>query len=151
MRRNVGLALATLAVVVLSGCADEGGTATGDETDLPVEAAAVVDRYFAAMNEHDGEAFLDTVNLAVYEYVSLNTSVPAEAVAFAVSEGDFIVDRYDEIAVQLEHTVSNTVLVAVSARRPNVEPNPVHGIMVLELNDYPDRGWLVTRDQRFGM
>ncbi len=145
------LCVVLLATALVGGCAEDSNDGAKSESDLPVEAAAVVDRYFAALNEHDEEAFLGAINAAVYDYVGLNVSHTAEEIAYTVAKGEFGAERIDELAVVLEHTISNTAYVAVSARRPDVEPNPVNGIMVLELVEYPDRGWLVTLDHRFGL
>jgi hypothetical protein len=129
---------------------DPTGDDTANESDLPPEAAAVVDEYFRAINEQDVEAFAAVINPAVYEYVFSGTSFTAESFATRITEG-FALERYEEVAVQLDRTISNTIYVAISAVRPYVEPIPVNGIMVLEVTEFPDRGWLITQDYRFGL
>ena len=130
---------------------DPTGDDTANESDLPTEAAAAVDEYFRAINESDAEGFLAIINEPIYEYVFSGKSSEAEGVANKVAKGEFVVDRYEEVSVQLDHTVTNTAYVAIVAVRPNIEPTPVNGIMVLELSEFPDRGWLITKDHRFGL
>lgn len=144
---TLGLALCAS---LLSACGGEGSDGSG-EADVPSEAVSAVDAYIAAMNDSDGDAFLAVVNEAVYAYVFSGTSFAAEGVASGVSNGDFVMDQGEDIAVKLDHTIANIVYVAISGVRLNTEPEPVNGIMVLEVQEYPDRGWLITLDHRFGM
>lgn len=150
MKVRVALALAIVIAVVVPGCGDDESGSEGGG-DIPPEAAAAAEEYVRTLEEQDGEGFLAIVNVPVYEYVFSDTSFGAEGVAIGVAEGGMIVETGDDVAVQLIHTISNTVFVSIVATRPNTEPTPVNGLMVLELSEFPDRGWLVTRDYRHGM
>lgn len=152
MGRGLAIVSGMLLVVVLASACGSDATESETESDLPPGAAAAVDEYFRAINESDAEGFLAIINPAVYRYgFHGDLSNSADGVDHVVAQGNFIVERHDEIAVQLDHTVANTAYVAISAVRPNTEPLPVNGIMVLELQEYPDNGWLVTLDSRFGL
>lgn len=140
----------TICVGLLSGCGDDGSVSQSG-SDLPPEAAAAVDEYLRTVNEGDVEGYLAIINEAVYLYVfNETTSFPADIVAGKVANGEFVVERQQEIAVELDHTVSARAYVAFSAVRP-LDPTAVNGIMVLEIQEYPDRGWLITLDHRFGL
>ncbi|MGI9586454.1 MAG: hypothetical protein ACR2N7_12780, partial [Acidimicrobiia bacterium] len=92
------------------------------------------------------------VNEPIYEYYFGGTVVgDAASVAQGVADGSMIIETGDDIAVELIHTSTDSALFAVVALRPNTEPTPVNGIIVLDLSQYPDRGWLITRDYRHGM
>ena len=145
--RGVLVAVMVFAVLVPS-CGNDDSESDG-ASDIPPEAAAAAEEYVRTLQEGDDEGFQAVINPAVYEYVFSDTSSGADAVSPA--EGGMVVETGDEVSVQLIHTVSNTVYVAIVALRPNTEPTPVNGIMVLELSEFPDRGWLVTRDYRHGM
>ena len=145
MRR---LSVALMVVMVVTGaCSSES---EGDvDTQVPRGAVAAADEYIRALQESDGDGFLAIVNPAVYEYVFSETSWGVD-VAQGVADGEMVVEIGDTIAVHLDHTITNTVYVAVEALRP-IEPTAVNGIMVIEIAEFPDRGWLVTRDYRHGL
>ena len=156
MKARVVLTLAIVIAAVVPGCGDDesGGEVSGD---IPPEAAAAAEAYVQALEDRDAEAMLAVVNVAVYEYVFSDTSWGADELAQSVADGnselpeETAIEVGDDVSVQLIHTVSNTAYVAIVATRPNTEPTPVNGIMVLELSEFPERGWLVTRDYRHGL
>ena len=150
MKVRIVLVIAMVLAVLAPGCGNDDSESEGDG-DIPPEAAAAAEEYIRTLNEQDAEGFLAIVNVPVYEYVFSDTSFGADGLALGVAEGDLVVETGDEVSVELIQTVSNTVYVAIVALRPNTEPTPVNGIMVLELSEFPDRGWLVTRDYRHGL
>ena len=154
LRRVVIVAMVLAVVIPACGNDDSGSEGDGD---IPPEAAAAAEAYVQAHKDRDAEAMLAVVNVPVYEYVFSDTSWGADELAQSVADGntvlseESVLETGDDVSVQLIHTVSNTVYVAIVATRPNTEPTPVNGIMVLELSEFPDRGWLVTRDYRHGL
>lgn len=156
MKLRGAMVVALVLAVLVPGCGS-GESEAEPGTDIPPEAAAVAEAYVQAHKDRDAEAMLAVVNVPVYEYVFSDTVWRGDQLFQSVADGDTVMDEGrvietgDEISVQLIHTVSNTVYVAIVATRPNTEPTPVNGIMVLELSEFPDRGWLVTKDYRHGM
>jgi hypothetical protein len=119
------------------------------------EAAAVLDAYFDAWNNTDPEAFLETVNPGVYEYIFGGTSFSAEVTAGRLplhADDNLSLERFEQIEVKLAGATQDLYYVAATAERTDDEiGGTVNGIIVFEIAYYPERGWLVALHHSFGM
>lgn len=153
-RRLVAVALG-LVLIALPACSSDSASDESVAAELEPEAAAVLDAYFEAWNNTDPDAFLETVNPAVYQYVFSGTSFSADVMAGRLplhADDNLSLERFEQIEVKLAATTQDLYYVAVTAERTDDEiGGTVNGIIVFEIAYYPDRGWLVALHHNFGM
>ena len=143
---------AVLVVLPLSAC-----SGSGDEVAdaPPVEVQAAVDRFLDAVNAHDAEALRQAVNPAVFERIWAGQSFDIDYLAGRMDDFSgraLILEHTNQIAVHKNVTSENTYYVAVAARMTSDDENePVNGVIVYTVSEFPDRGWLVTKQHNHGM
>lgn len=137
----LAIALVVLGAWVVNDVTAESGT------EPPAEVQALIVDYGATWNAYDGDSFLGLVSDDYEFYDDHTVARDAEATAALIERGEpygFTTKTVGGYSAEVSRDGTEYVVSASSMLGTDSAPDSAPGISVYRVQNFPDRGWIVT-------